>query len=78
MALLMQRWASSSDWHDGHRWALAFGALLVCMLAGFLGSSSWSRMDVIAKALLNVIAVMLMIALGRRMRSRAVARRAAP
>ena len=30
-------------------------------------------MDVIAKALLNVIAVVLMIALGRRMRSRVVA-----
>jgi hypothetical protein len=72
-ALLMTRWASSSDWHDGHRWALAFGALLVCMLAGFLGSSYWPRMDVIAKALLNVIAVVLMIALGRRMRSRVVA-----
>ena len=38
-ALLMTRWASSSDWHDGHRWALAFGALLVCMLAGFLGAA---------------------------------------
>jgi hypothetical protein len=69
-ALLVHRWSSSAGWHDGHRWAIAFGALLVCMIAGFLGSSYWPPMDVIAKALLNIVAVVLMAVLARRVEQR--------
>jgi hypothetical protein len=50
-------------WRDIHRWALIFGALLVSMTAGFLGSSTWPRTDVVAKAILNVVAVSCLIAL---------------
>lgn len=63
---LVRHWSRADGWGERHRWALAFGALLVCMAAGFLGSNTWPATDVVAKAILNVIAVERMIALARR------------
>ena len=54
---VIQRWVSSLGWRDIHRWALVFSATLVCMIAGFSGSSTWPRMDIISKAILNVFAI---------------------
>jgi len=62
---VVKRWVTSTGWGDLHRWSLVSNAILVCMVAGFLGSSTWSRMDVIAKLVLNVIAVVLLLLLGR-------------
>jgi hypothetical protein len=67
---VIRRWSSSSGWQDMHRWALSFGALFSSMTAGFLGSSLWPRMDVIGKVILNIIAVVGMIALARSIRQR--------
>ncbi len=64
--LAVRRWAGARSWSDRHRWALAFGALLVCMGAGYLGSHTWPAIDLVAKVLLNVLAVERMLALGRR------------
>lgn len=65
------RWLSSgAGWEDRHRWALSLGALLVCMIAGFLGAGSWSRLDTIAKAVMNVIAVAFMLVLRARIARR--------
>ncbi len=63
--LILKRISTSVGWKDIHRWALIFGALLVSMTAGFLGSNTWPRMDVVAKAILNVVAVLCLIALAR-------------
>jgi len=68
---LMRHWSLSAGWRDMHRWAVCFGALLVCMTGGFLGAGSWPRLDVVGKAVLNVLAVIAMGALARRIRSRA-------
>ena len=68
--LLIGRWTTTSACRDMHRWALAFGALLVCMLAGFLGAANWSRMDTIAKAVMNLVAVACMIVLAMRIARR--------
>lgn len=58
LAYSIARWFSSSPaWSDIQRWSAVFCASLVCMLAGFLGSDSWSRMDLVAKAILNVVSV---------------------
>jgi hypothetical protein len=67
---VIQRWSSAAGWDDMHRWALSFGALFSSMAAGFLGSSLWPRMDVIGKIILNIIAVIGMIALARAIRRR--------
>jgi hypothetical protein len=66
----IRRWSLTSEWRDVHRWALCFGALLVCMVGGFLGASAWSLMDTVAKAVLNVIAVVYMARLAVRIARR--------
>ena len=63
--LAVRRWSSSAGWGDQHRWILASSATLVCMVAGYSGSSSWLRMDLIAKVVMNVIAVALLLMLGK-------------
>lgn len=67
--LLLGRWVHSACWTDVHRWALAFGAALLCMAAGFMGSSTWKPVDLYGKAVLNVLAViaffLLLSRLGR-------------
>jgi hypothetical protein len=63
--LLVKRWALTGEWGDLHRWALCLGAISACMTGGFLGSNTWPRMDIIAKGLLNVIAVVGMAWLAR-------------
>lgn len=58
LAYLLARWFSRSPgWSDIHRWSAVVCASVVCMIAGFLGSGSWSRMDLVAKAILNVVSV---------------------
>lgn len=63
----IRRWSSGAGWGDLHRWALVFGAILVCMVGGFGGSSVWPRVDLIGKIVLNAIAVLALIALGRKL-----------
>ena len=46
------------------------GATLVCMIAGFSGSSHWPRIDLIGKAILNVLAVVGLLLLAARIRQR--------
>jgi len=70
---LFRLWSSSAGWNDSHRYAAIFAAILVCMTAGFLGSSLWPRMDVIGKWILDIIAVILLAELGRVQRRRTVA-----
>jgi hypothetical protein len=67
---LIGRWTTTSGWQDPHRWALSMGALLVCMIAGFLGAGAWSRTDTIAKAVMNLAAVGCMAALAVRIARR--------
>ena len=61
---LLRNWSSADGWSDLHRWAAAFAATLVCMLAGFGGSSAWPRMDLIAKIVMNVVAFLGLVWLG--------------
>ena len=58
LAYVVAHWFTSSPvWSDLHRWSAVSCATLVCMIAGFLGSSAWSLTDIVAKAILNVLAV---------------------
>ncbi len=68
--LVVRYWSSSPGWNDMHRWSAVFAATLVCMIAGFSGSSSWSRMDFIGKIVLNLIAVAGFVMLARKIRRR--------
>jgi len=63
--LLIRYWSASPTWHDGHRLALIFGALLASMGAGFvINGPALSPIDLIGKAVLNVIAILLLAYLG--------------
>jgi len=68
---VIRRWASSANWRDIQRWALIFSVTLVCMIAGFSGSGSWSRIDVTGKIILNLLAVVGFAWLGLRISRRA-------
>ncbi len=70
--LLIRRWASSVGWREMHRFVLVFGAMLASMAAGFVIFIGGALLiDWIGKAVLNVIAVVLMILFARRLRMRA-------
>ena len=63
--LLFRRWSSATGWRDAHRYALTFGAMLVPMIGGYIGSSSWLRIDLIGKSVLDAIAIALLVVLGQ-------------
>jgi hypothetical protein len=65
---IISYWTASESWIDSRRLALCAGATLVIMACGFFGSHAWPRIDFIAKALLNFLAVMGLILLARRLR----------
>jgi hypothetical protein len=50
-------WSVGRGWNDKHRWGLTFGAVLVCMVAGFSGSSTWPGIDMAGKLVFDVLAV---------------------
>ena len=70
---LVQRWTSSTDWGDAHRFALVFGGVLACMLGGFVVFKVGGalRIDWIGKAVLNGTAIVWLLSFWR-----SVARRA--
>lgn len=68
--LLFRRWTAASGWSDLHRWAASSSATLVCMVAGYLGSSVWLRMDLYGKILLNGIAAAGLLLLLKAIRTR--------
>ena len=70
--LLVRHWSSSSTWHDAHRLALSFGALIASMLAGFvINGPALSPFDLMGKAVINVIAILLLVYLAGKIRRRA-------
>lgn len=69
--LLIRRWSSSRAWQDAHWTALIFGALLASMLAGFLiNGPALSPFDLVGKAALNLLAILLLAYLSRRLKQR--------
>ena len=71
--LVLGRLARFGTWSDMHRWALTFGSTLLCMVAGFSGSSTWKPIDFYGKAALNLLAVVAFLLLMFRLRRRRLA-----
>jgi len=69
---LIAHWSGSPAWQDSSRLALVSGGLIASMLAGFLVFKVGGALpiDVVGKLALNVIAVVLLIRLARRVQSR--------
>ncbi len=68
--LILRNISSRPGWGDLHRWALIFGAMLVCMLCGFLGSNAWPAIDLVGKVVMNLVALIWMLWFGRTIRRR--------
>jgi hypothetical protein len=66
--LRIGRLTRSAYWSDMHRWALTFGSTILCMAAGFSGSSAWKPIDLYGKAVLNLLAVVAFFLLLSRLR----------
>jgi hypothetical protein len=69
---LVRRWTSSANWGETHRFALAFGGVLACMLGGFVVFKVGGalRMDWIGKAVMNFAAFAWLLSVGRALRAR--------
>jgi len=70
--LLIRRWTSSANWGETHRFALAFGGILACMLGGFVVFKVGGalRTDWIGKAVMNAAAVAWLLSVRRRLKLR--------
>jgi hypothetical protein len=74
----LTRWAVSRSWTDRHSFGLFFGTLTGAMLATFAGFIGSATMDIVFKAVINGIAFVLMLLLGRRIMRGAAKEVAAP
>jgi len=66
--MLFTRFAAQANWSDTHRWALCFGAALGCMVPSDISSAGWTRLDLIAKYVFQLIALLGFLLLGSRVR----------
>lgn len=69
--LLLYSLSAGHGWNDKHRWALSFGAIFVCMAGSSLSSAGYVRTDFIFKNVADVLALVGLILLGRRVWHRA-------
>jgi hypothetical protein len=65
---MLPRWAADPRWRRGHEFGVIFGTMLGSMMAGFIGFIGSAPVDLYFKVLVNLLAVVLMIALGRKSR----------
>lgn len=65
--------AATTAWSSMHRWALCFGTVLGCMAGTDVSSAGWSRMDLIAKYVFQLGALLGLVLLAEKIRQRQVA-----
>jgi hypothetical protein len=64
--LCMMRWGADAGWTARHSFGLFFGTLTGAMIATFAGFQGGAVMDIAFKAVTNLIALVLMSLLGRK------------
>jgi hypothetical protein len=67
---VLPRWSADPRWRDGHTYAVVFGAMLGAMAISFLGFWGQLTLDTAFKIVVDLIAVGLMLWLGRRVAGR--------
>ena len=68
IVLLLPRWTVHPDWSDRHQFGTLFGVILGSMLLSFVGFIGSLPMDLYFKIGVDALAVLLLIALGLRLR----------
>jgi hypothetical protein len=61
---LFMYFAAARGWSDIHRWAVCFASTLGIMGVTFVGTSGWSKLDLVGKIVLNVLACAGFVLLG--------------
>lgn len=69
--LILPRWAADAGWTERHSFGLFFGTLSGAMLASFAGFQGGATIDIAFKVATNLIALALMLLLGRKVAARA-------
>ena len=64
--VLFTRWSSRPAWREIHGFSAAAGATLACMATPYLTISTWPKVDVIGKVCFDVLAVVGLLILGRK------------
>jgi hypothetical protein len=67
---LVRALSAGTGWQDIHRLAVIFGGLAASMLAGFLASGIVLPIDLIGKTVFDVVAVIMLVYLARKLRDR--------
>ncbi len=73
MLLLILRWSAQSGWSRAHLLALAAAALFTYAWAGFFNFSPLDRLDLIGQIVIDVLAVLLVLGLARKVAARPAA-----
>jgi hypothetical protein len=66
--LFLPRWSAYPGWGDNHQFATVFGVILGSMLLSFVGFIGSLPLDLYFKIGVDALAVLLLLALGRRLR----------
>jgi hypothetical protein len=61
---------SAGSWGDMQRWAASIGAVVACMAVGYASTAGWKHSHLVVKAILNVLAMILLLWLGATVRKR--------
>jgi hypothetical protein len=64
-------WSSRPAWSEVHRFAAATGATLGCMAAPYMTIATWPKIDVVGKAIFDVLALIGFVLLARAVFARA-------
>jgi len=70
---IVRYWSRSSRWGDWHGFAVCFGGVLGCMAISDASAAGWTRVDLIAKFVFQLLAVAGFLLLARKMGQREVA-----
>jgi hypothetical protein len=63
---LIRCWSTARGWRDVHRWAISFGAVLGSMALGDANAAGWTHLDLVAKFVFQLLAVVGLVLLARK------------
>jgi hypothetical protein len=63
---LVRYWSAACGWRDIHRWAICFGAVLGSMAVGDTSAAGWTHLDLIAKFVFQLLAVVGFVLLAKK------------
>lgn len=67
---ILRYWAAAKGWRDTHRFALSFGAVLGCMAMSDISAAGWTHVDLIAKFVFQVSALVGFLLLAQKVSRR--------